>query len=148
MRAVAALFVAAGICVCAALRLNGPEVSVLAAPSTEARVSNADDEAMQQQIVAKEREGLDALKAGNVQRFGELTADDALLVDAAGAASKTQVLANVNGFTLTDYSMENVQFLRLGEHRTYLLQNHRIGKLSRQAVCRACVCIVGLGGAA
>ena len=68
---------------------------------------------IEDQIVAKEREGLDALKAGHTEEFGKLTADDAVFVDAAGAASKAQVMQNVGGFKLTEYSMENVKFLRL-----------------------------------
>jgi uncharacterized protein (TIGR02246 family) len=72
-----------------------------------------DDSEMQRQIVAKEREGLEALKNGDSQRFADLTADDAVFVDGAGIASKPQVAQNVIGFTLTDYSMENVQFVRV-----------------------------------
>jgi ketosteroid isomerase-like protein len=112
MRTNARLLVTAAIC-SAALWLWTPKLSVSAASSLEARVSNASDDSMQKQIVSKEREGLEALKAGNVQRFGDLTADDAIFVDGAGLAGKTQVLTNVNGFTLTDYTMENIQFARL-----------------------------------
>jgi hypothetical protein len=68
---------------------------------------------LEQQIVAKEREGLDALKTGNLELFGHLTADDAVLVDAHGPASKAQVLKNVAGFSLTDYSLEDVRFVPL-----------------------------------
>jgi uncharacterized glyoxalase superfamily protein PhnB len=66
---------------------------------------------MEQQIVSKEREGLDALKAGNVELFGKLTADDAVFVDTHGPASKAQVLSNVAGFRIMDYSMEDVRFV-------------------------------------
>jgi hypothetical protein len=68
---------------------------------------------LEQQLVAKEREGLDALKAGKVELFGNLTAEDAVLVDAHGPANKAQVLRNVAGFRLTDYSIEDVKFLSL-----------------------------------
>jgi hypothetical protein len=77
------------------------------------KVETKDKISMEDQIVAKEREGLDALKAGHPEEFGKLTADDAVFVDTAGAASKAQVMQNVGGFKLTDYSMENVKFLRL-----------------------------------
>jgi Domain of unknown function (DUF4440) len=70
-----------------------------------------DDNAIEQQIIAKEKEGLDALKNGDVDHFGNLTADEAVLVDAHGPASKAQVLKNVAGFTLTDYSMEDIRFV-------------------------------------
>lgn len=65
---------------------------------------------MQRQIVAKEREGLDALKTGDLARFGALTADDAVFVDAQGPAGKAQVLKNVVAFRITEYSMDSVEF--------------------------------------
>jgi len=68
---------------------------------------------LEQQIVAKEKEGLDTLKTGNLESFGNLTADEAVFVDAQGPAGKAQVLKNVAGFTLLDYSMEGMQFLPL-----------------------------------
>jgi ketosteroid isomerase-like protein len=68
---------------------------------------------LEQQIVAKEREGLDALKAGDLKRFGDLTADDAVLIDDHGPAAKAQVLKNVAGFRLTDYTMDGEQFVPL-----------------------------------
>ena len=87
--------------------------SVVAARSVESRDLNTDDESLKQQIVAKEREGLDALKIGNVQAFADLTAEEAVFVDAAGLATKAEVVKNVAGFTLTDYSMEDVEFVPL-----------------------------------
>jgi ketosteroid isomerase-like protein len=74
---------------------------------------SATDDPMQEKVVAAEKAGLDALKAGDLARFGELTADDALFVDTHGPASKAQVLNNVVGFRLTDYSMGDVAFKRL-----------------------------------
>ncbi len=66
---------------------------------------------MAQQIVAKEREGLEALKSGDLKTFGDLTADDAVFVDAAGPTGKAQVLKNVEGFKLADYTMDDVKFV-------------------------------------
>jgi ketosteroid isomerase-like protein len=66
-----------------------------------------------QQILAKEKEGLDALKAGNIAAFGDLTADDAVLVDDHGPADKAQVMKNVAGFQLTDYTISGVHFVQL-----------------------------------
>jgi len=68
-------------------------------------------DAIQQQIVSKEREELDSLKTGDLERFANLLADDALFVDAHGPASKAEVMKNVAGFRLLDYSMENVRFV-------------------------------------
>jgi hypothetical protein len=75
--------------------------------------SQATASSLQQQIVAKEREGLDSLKSGNVEIFANLTAEEAVFVDAAGLATKADVMKNVAGFTLTDYSMEDVRFVPL-----------------------------------
>ncbi len=66
---------------------------------------------MEQQIVAKERAELDALKAGDLETFGNLTADDAVFIDDHGPANKAQVLKNVAGFKLLDYSIEDVKFI-------------------------------------
>jgi hypothetical protein len=77
----------------------------------ESRVAPANDESLESQIVAKEREGLDALKNHDLERFGALTADEAVMVDAQGPASKAQVLKNVAGFNLTDYSIDAVKFV-------------------------------------
>jgi hypothetical protein len=71
---------------------------------------------LQAEVVAKEREGLDCLKTGNLKRFGELTADDAVFVDDHGPASKATVLKSVANFTLTDYTMEDIHFVRLTPH--------------------------------
>lgn len=70
-------------------------------------------EPLQPQIVAKEREGLEALKSGNLAAFAALTADDALLVDAQGVATKAEVMKNVAGFKLVDFSMQDVRFVQI-----------------------------------
>jgi hypothetical protein len=77
------------------------------------KASGSEDASMEQQIVAKEREGLEALKAGDVGHFGDLTADDAIFVDAQGPATKVQVMQNVVGFKMTDYTIENVRFAQI-----------------------------------
>jgi ketosteroid isomerase-like protein len=90
---------------------------LLARPRTSAAQSpeSPDVPSLERQIVAKEREGMEALKTGDLKRFGDLTADDAVLVDAQGPATKAQVLKNVTGFTLTDYSMDDVKFVPLAD---------------------------------
>jgi len=66
-------------------------------------------------IVAHERAGLDALKSGDVKAFADSTAEDAVFVDAAGPASKAEVVRNVAGFRLTDYTMSDIRFVPLGK---------------------------------
>jgi hypothetical protein len=87
--------------------------TVFASRLLEARDSRATPDSLEQQIVSKEREGLDSLKTGHVEIFADLTAEEAVFVDAAGLATKSEVMKNVAGFTLTDYSMEDVRFVPL-----------------------------------
>lgn len=68
---------------------------------------------LQTKILAKERQGLDCLKTGNLAEFAALTADDAVFVDAHGPADKAQVLKNTSEFRLDDYTIEDVRFAPL-----------------------------------
>jgi ketosteroid isomerase-like protein len=69
------------------------------------------DNSLGQQILAKERAELDALKTGDFNAFGNLIADEAVFVDALGPASKAEVLKHTEGFKLTDYKIEDEKFL-------------------------------------
>jgi len=91
----------------------GAPAAAAAGRALETSPGNSKEAAMEEQITVKEREGLDALEAGNLEAFGKLTAEDAVFVDAHGAASKEQVMKNVGGFKLTEYSMDGVKFLPL-----------------------------------
>ncbi len=70
---------------------------------------------MQEKVAAKEREGLEALKTGDIAHFGELTEEDAVFVDPHGIAGKAEVMRNVAGFRLTDFTIEDLKFLRLSD---------------------------------
>jgi hypothetical protein len=85
------------------------------APSLDPGAADTQPSAMEQQVVTKEREGLDALKSGNVQKFADLTAEDGVFIDAQGSATKAQVVKNVAGFTLTEYSMDDLKFVALSK---------------------------------
>src|ERR1700735_385702 len=90
--------------------------SILASPLNPAYASidsQSTSDSLQQQIIAKEREGLEALKAGDLELFGKLTAEDAVFVDSQGPATKAQVMKNVQDFRLTDYSMQDVKFVAI-----------------------------------
>jgi ketosteroid isomerase-like protein len=107
------LIVALGI---ASILSIGRLVFARSATSTiESGGDNAQPTAMEQQIVTKEREGLDALKAGDVQRFAGLNADDGIFIDAQGPATKEQVVKNVAGFKLSEYSMDDLKFVALSK---------------------------------
>jgi ketosteroid isomerase-like protein len=79
--------------------------------STAASAPRVD--ALQEQIVAQERAGLDALKTGDLTTFGASTADDAIFVDAQGPATKAEVMEHTAQFRLHDYTMSNVRFVKL-----------------------------------
>jgi hypothetical protein len=112
MKKTSILFVAT-IIVFMAVLVGHFKSSIVAARLTESGDSGVNDESLKKQIVAKEREGLEALKIGNVEAFANLTAEEAVFVDAAGPATKAEVVKNVAGFTLTDYSIEDVRFVPL-----------------------------------
>jgi hypothetical protein len=111
MKTASALIVVVAATICSVYLLGRPGISAVAAQSSESHDARTSESSLQQKIVAKEREGLDALKAGNLELFGSLTADDAVFVDTQGPASKAQVLKNVAGFRLTEYSIEDVRFV-------------------------------------
>jgi ketosteroid isomerase-like protein len=83
--------------------------ALLFAPVAARAQTSADT--VQTQVFAKEREGLEALKSGNLDAFGALTADDAVFVDAQGTATKADVMKNVQGFRLVDFSMKAQKFV-------------------------------------
>lgn len=83
--------------------------------SGSAKATSGKSNSLQQQIVAAEREELETLKTGNVDRFAELIAEDAVFVDASGAADKAKIVKNVRDFRLTDYSMSDIRFVQLSE---------------------------------
>jgi hypothetical protein len=106
-----AWIVIAVIAIGSALLLEKPKLRAAASRPLESHVVSADEDSLESQIVAKEREGLEDLKNGQVEAFGALTADEAVLVDAHGPANKAQVLTNVAGFKLLEYSMEDMKFV-------------------------------------
>jgi hypothetical protein len=85
------------------------------ATAKKGRSAPESDDEMRQRVVANERAGLDALKDGNVGLFASLLAEDAVLVDDHGAATKAQVVKNVANFRLLDYAMGDVKFVRLAD---------------------------------
>jgi hypothetical protein len=100
----------------------------------DARSQSATD-SMEQQIVSKEREELDSLKAGNLEVFANLLADDAVFVDAEGPASKEEIVKKVAGFRLLEYSTDGVKFVPISAKSgliTYSITER--GGLSRQGI--------------
>jgi Domain of unknown function (DUF4440) len=70
---------------------------------------------LQHQIVTKETEELNCLKSADIQCFADLIADNAVFLDAHGAATKQQVIAQVTGLKLTDFSINEVHYVPLTE---------------------------------
>jgi len=95
-----------------ALFLEGARaVAADPSPSPASPSPTAEENALGQQILSKERAELDALKAGDFTTFGNLIADEAVFVDALGTASKAEVLKHTEGFKLTDYKIEDEKFV-------------------------------------
>jgi ketosteroid isomerase-like protein len=70
-------------------------------------------DALREQIIAQERAGLDALKTGDLAKFGASTAEDAVFVDAHGPATKAEIMEHTAEFRLHDYTMSDVRFIPL-----------------------------------
>jgi hypothetical protein len=66
---------------------------------------------MQQRIVAKESEELDALKNGDLNAFASLLADEAVFLNARGPSTKADVIKHIAEFKLLEYSMQDVKFV-------------------------------------
>ena len=95
-------------------------VSVVSAKSIESPYEIPADSAFEKEVTAAERAGLEALKIGDVAKFGDLTADEAIFVDAHGQANKIQVMKNVAAFQLKEYTMDNVQVLQLSPNTGFI----------------------------
>src|SRR5580658_3524951 len=70
---------------------------------------------LREEIVAQERAGLEALKVGDIAAFGSTIAKDAVFVDASGPAGKAQVVKNVAGFRLREFTMSDIKFVELSK---------------------------------
>jgi ketosteroid isomerase-like protein len=71
-------------------------------------------ESMEDQIVAKEREELDAMKAGNIAAFANLLADDAVFLNSHGPSPKAEVVKHIADFKLLDYAIDDVHYVSVG----------------------------------
>ncbi len=115
MKSASALILVVAITFPSTFLLGRPKISDAANPALKSLDADTSKGSMEQQIVSKEREELDALKAGDLELFGKLTADDAVFVDTQGPASKAQVLKNVARFRITEYSIEDVRFVSISK---------------------------------
>ena len=70
---------------------------------------------LEQQVVAKEREELDAIKAGNMTAFADLIAERAVFMDPRGFGTKAEVVEHTADFKLLEYSMEDVKFVPISD---------------------------------
>lgn len=72
-------------------------------------------QSIEEEILAQERAGLEALKNGNVQAFADAIAEEAVFVDSSGPAGKAQVVKNVAGFHPHDFTISDVRFVGLSK---------------------------------
>jgi len=89
----------------------GPAMEKGAAMGPEAARAGGNE--LREEIVAQERAELDSLKTGDMTAFANFLADDAVFVDAQGAAGKAEVVKNTAGFRLHEYTMTDVRFVAL-----------------------------------
>jgi hypothetical protein len=73
-------------------------------------VAHAD---LKDQVVAKEREELEALKSADYEKFASLIADDAIFLNAGGPGTKAQVVENSSHFKLLEFAMDDINFVPL-----------------------------------
>jgi len=66
---------------------------------------------LQAEIVAKERQELEALKNGKVQEFSDLMAEDAIFMDSHGSAGKAEVVGHLSDLKLLEYAMADIKFV-------------------------------------
>ena len=110
MKNISACILIAAVGFGGAILLVGPRAAAID-PSPASPSPTTEENSLGQQILAKERSGLDALKAGDFTTFGNLIADEGVFVDALGPASKAEVLKHTEGFKLTDYKIEDEKFM-------------------------------------
>ena len=110
MKNISACILIAAVGFGGAILLVGPRAAAID-PSPASPSPTTEENSLGQQILAKERSGLDALKAGDFTTFGNLIGDEGVFVDALGPASKAEVLKHTEGFKLTDYKIEDEKFL-------------------------------------
>jgi hypothetical protein len=70
-------------------------------------------DSLQDQIVSKEREELEALRAAEYRTFAGLIADDAIFLNSHGPATKAEVVQHVSDFKLLDFAMDDIRFVPL-----------------------------------
>jgi ketosteroid isomerase-like protein len=96
------------------LLLSALVLALFIAFSPRFLASHVPEDSLQQQIVAKEREELDALKSGDHKAFANLIADEAIFLDPRGHGSKGEVVEHTSDFRLIEYTIEDIKFVAVG----------------------------------
>lgn len=110
MKKISACILIVAIGVGSAALLGGPR-AVAADPPAASPTPTTAETSLGQQVLSKEREELDAQKAGNFNAFGDLIADEAVVVDEGGPASKAEMLKRSEAIKLSEYSIKDEKFL-------------------------------------
>jgi ketosteroid isomerase-like protein len=85
--------------------------TVAADPPAASATPTTAETSLEQQILSKEHEELDAQKAGDFKAFANLIADEGVFVNAAGPATKAEMLKRTEEIKLLGYDINNVKFL-------------------------------------
>jgi hypothetical protein len=107
-------------------RIKPPQKS--AAP-TPARKSASKSSSAADDIEAGERQILAALQKGDMQAFGSLLADDAMEVTDHGVSSKAQIIEELKGATLSDFTMTGMKVTAIDKDAS-LIAYRTTGKYS------------------
>ena len=110
MKKISACILIAAIGVGSAALLAWPRAAAADPPAASPTPTTAET-SLSQQILSKEREELDAQKAGNFKAFENLIADEGVFVNADGPASKAEMLKRTEGIKLLEYGINGVKFL-------------------------------------
>jgi|SRR3954468_17956121 hypothetical protein len=89
-------------------------VTILLLMITTVATAQAAD--IKDQIVAKEREELEALKSADYKKFADLIADDAVFLNPGGPGTKAEVVGHVGDFKLLDFTMDDIRFVPLSSN--------------------------------
>ena len=91
-------------------------------PTTNTQTANSrsTNKALEDKIVALERQVAEAIKRNDMNAFGSLLTDDYVQVDSAGATPKFVLVKNEGNFAIKDYSMEDIRVVELNPEAALL----------------------------
>jgi hypothetical protein len=109
-------------------KIKPPQKSDTPTPAKKSANKSASSSAADD-IEAKERQVLAALQKGDMQAFGSFLADDAMEVTNHGVSSKAQIIEELKGATLSDFTMTDIKVTAIDKDAS-LITYRTAGKFS------------------